>query len=160
MNTATTYQTYQEQQEAIVNNKIQELQSALFFTESSSLVKLPTHVVSDVEMDEEGQIWFVVPKPVQHIDAFDKKFAAKLDFFKKGLEFFVKVKGVGEIVTDQSEFLAHPELSEDMKERMMDTKVIVIKVMVSEKNLIDNSPKPAQKSWFQSSRSQLSSWFF
>lgn len=163
MNTATTaktYQTYEEQQEAIVKSKILELNSALFFSESSSLIKLPTHVVSEIEMDEEGQIWFVVPRPVQHIEAFDKKFATKLDFFKKGLEFFVKVTGVGEIVTDQSEFLAHPELSAEMKERMMNDKVIVIKVAVAEKTLIDNSPKPAQKSWFQASRSQLSSWFF
>jgi hypothetical protein len=161
MNTATTtYQTYEEQQEAILTSKILELQSALFFTESSSLVKLPTHVVSDIEIDSEGQIWFVVPRPVQHLDAFDKKIAAKMDFFKKGTEFFVKVKGVAEIVMDSSEYKAHPELSDVMKERMMDSKVIVIKVSVAERTLIDNSPKPAQKSWFQASRSQLSSWFF
>ena len=84
MNTATT--TYQEQQEVILKSKIMELQSALLFTESSSLVKLPTHVISDVEIDEEGQIWFVIPKPIQHIDAFDKEIPAKLDFFKKGLD--------------------------------------------------------------------------
>lgn len=157
MNTATL--TYQEQQEMMIVDKINELQSALLFTESSSLIKLPTHVVSDVEIDGEGLIWFVIPRPVQHIDAFDKEMPAKLDFFKKGLEFFVKVLGKAVLVTDSSEFLAHPELSDEMKERMQDERNIAVKVIVTEKTLIDNSPKPAQ-SWFQASRSQLSSWFF
>lgn len=63
----------QELQQGMLKSKITELQSALFFTESASIVKLPTHVISDVEMDEEGQIWFVIPRPVQHIEAFEKR---------------------------------------------------------------------------------------
>src|SRR5882762_4160018 len=82
-----------ELQTGILKSKIVELQSALFFTESSSLVKLPTHVISETEIDAEGQIWFVIPKPAQHIEAFDKEIPAKLDYFQKGKEFFVKVTG-------------------------------------------------------------------
>jgi len=148
----------QELQTGLLKSKIMELQSALLFTESSSLVKLPTHVISEVDMNEE-EIWFVIPRPVQHIDAFDKEIPAKLDFFKKGLDFFVKVKGTAFIITDQEEIDNSTVISAEMRERMNDPRVIAIKVKIQEADLIDNSPKPS-KSWFQASRSQLSSWFF
>jgi general stress protein 26 len=152
-------QTAQETQAQVLKNKIIELQSALFFSESSSLVKLPTHVISEVEIDEEEQIWFVISRPVQHIDAFDKEIPAKLDFFKKGMDFFVKVMGTASIVTDKEEIEYHPTLSEEMKERMRDERMIAMKVRIQNAELVDNSPKPTQN-WFQASRSQLSSWFF
>ncbi|MES1159216.1 MAG: hypothetical protein ABUM51_00520, partial [Bacteroidota bacterium] len=92
-----------ELQTGIMKSKIMELQSALFFTESSSLVKLPTHVISETTIDAEGQIWFVIPKPAQHIEAFDKEIPAKLDYFQKGKEFFVKVTGTAYLITDAME---------------------------------------------------------
>ncbi len=137
MNTSTA----QESQTQILKSKIIELQSALLFTESSSIVKLPTHVISDVEIDEEEQIWFVIPKPAMHIEAYDKEIPAKLDFFKKGKDFFVKITGKAHLIDNN------------------DAKMISVKVTVQKAEWIDNTPKPSQ-SWLQSSRSQLSSWFF
>jgi len=143
----------------MLKSKITELQSALFFTESNSIVKLPTHVISDVELDSEGQIWFVIPKPAMHIEAYDKEIPAKLDFFKKGKDFFVNVRGVAYLQTDLKEANANASLSVGMRERMSDENVIAVKVMVLENKLVDNTPKPSQN-WLQASRSQLSSWFF
>ena len=136
-----------------------ELQSALFFSESPSIVKLPTHVVSDVELDSEGQIWFVIPKPAMHIEAYDKEMAAKLDFFKKGKDFFVKVRGIAFLQTDLTEVNANTELSAEMKARMSDEEVIGVKIRIQDFELVDNSPKSAN-SWLRASRMQLSSWFF
>ena len=149
----------QELQTGILKSKIMELQSALFFTESASILKLPTHVISDVEMDEEGQIWFVIPRPMQQIEAFEKEIPAKLDFFKKGKDFFVKITGTAFLIADSEEVKNNPALSAAMREKMSDEKVIGVKVMVQKTELIDNSPKPTQN-WLQASRSQLSSWFF
>src|SRR5215469_4677641 len=150
-----TFATSQELQEGILKSKIMELQSALFFTESSSIVKLPTHVISDVELDSEGQVWFVIPKPAMHIEAYDKEIPAKLDFFKKGKDFFVKVRGVAFLQTDLSEANANEALSAEMRGRMQDAEVIAVKVKITETELVDNSPKSSQ-SWLQASRSQLS----
>ena len=61
-----------------LQKKILELQSALFLTETDSLVKMPTHVISAAEADDDGNIWFIIPKPSQHINAFDETFSAKL----------------------------------------------------------------------------------
>lgn len=155
MNTAAT--TQELEQEMMVQRKIMELQSALFFTESASIIKLPTHVISEVEIDEEGNLWFAIPKPVQHIDAFDKEIPAKLDFFKKGLEFFVKVRGTAHLLIGADDISS--EVSAEMRERMLDERSLGVMVRVAEMELIDNSPKTTQN-WLQSSRSQLSSWFF
>ena len=149
----------QELQTGILKSKIMELQSALFFTESASILKLPTHVISDVEMDEEGQIWFVIPRPMQQIEAFEKEIPAKLDFFKKGKDFFVKITGTAFLIADREEFRNNPSLSEALREKMSDEKLIGVKVTIQKTELVDNSPKPTQN-WLQASRSQLSSWFF
>lgn len=138
-----------------LKTKIMELQSALFFNESKSIVKLPTHVISDVELDSEGSIWFVIPKPPMHIEAYDKEIPAKLDFFKKGTDFFVKVRGTAFLQTG----INGEMLSAEMRERLASADVILVKVQVLESELVDNSPKPKQN-WLQASRSQLSSWFF
>jgi pyridoxamine 5'-phosphate oxidase like protein len=143
----------------VLKSKIMELQSALMFTESSSIVKLPTHVISDVELDNEGNIWFVIPKPAMQIEAYDKEIPAKLDFFKKGKDFFVKVRGIAYLQTDLAEANNNEALSAEMHQRMQDEAVILVKVKVQETDLVDNTPKPSQN-WLQASRSQLSSWFF
>jgi hypothetical protein len=157
MTHATT--TLNDTQTEALRSKIVELQSALFFTESTSIVKLPTHVVSDVELDNEGQIWFVIPKPAMHIEAFEKEIPAKLDFFKKGKDFFVKVKGVAFLQTDNFEANGNTALSAEFKEKMSSEEVIAVKVKIQDTELVDNTPQPKQN-WLQASRSQLSSWFF
>ena len=159
LRTMTPATTEQKLEQGILKNRIMDLQSALFFTESVSIVKLPTHVISDVEVDEEGNIWFVIPRPTMHIEAFEKEIPAKLDFFKKGMDFFVKVRGVATLLTDAEEITNDQALPAEMRERMKDGKVIGVKVKVVDSDLVDNTPKPSQ-SWLQSSRSQLSSWFF
>jgi hypothetical protein len=159
LKTMTTNTTTQEAQAELLKTKIMELKSALFFTESASIVKLPTHVISEVEMDAEGQIWFVIPRPVQHLEAFEKEMPAKLDFFKKGKDFFIKITGVAFLITDMEEVNNNLNLSEDMRTRMNDKNVIGVKVMVQKTDWVDNTPKPTQN-WLQASRSQLSSWFF
>ena len=131
----------QELELGILKSKIMALRSALFFTESVSILKLPTHVISDVEINEEGQICFAIPRPVQALEAFEQEMPAKLDFFKKGKEFFVKVAGKAQLIDNNEE------------------KVIRVKVTIQKTEFVDNTPKPSQN-WLQSSRSQLSSWFF
>jgi len=150
-----TTSTAQKLEQATLKSKIMELQSALFFTESLSIIKLPTHVISDVVVDEAGNIWFVIPKPAMHIDAYEMEMPAKLDFFKKGMDFFVKARGTAFLLTNTDV----DGMPEEMKKMMQDEQVIGVKVNVANSDLVDNTPKPSQN-WLQASRSQLSSWFF
>lgn len=151
--------TAQQQEINVLKSKITELQTALFYTESVSPIKLPTHVITDVEVDIENRIWFAVPRPAMHIDAYEKEVLAKLDFFKKGKDFFVKVKGVAVLLTDAATVNGFESLSAEMKAKMNDDKSIGIMVRIEDTQFVDNTPKPSQN-WLQASRSQLSSWFF
>jgi general stress protein 26 len=101
----------------------------------------------------------VVPRPAQHIDAFEKEMPAKLDFFRKGKDFFVKVRGTAVLLTDADKINSYESLSADMRKKMSDNGSMGIMVKIEHTDLVDNSPKSAQ-SWLQSSRSHLSSWFF
>src|SRR5450631_3483797 len=80
-----------------LREKVMELENALFMSESNSLVSLPTHIVRVSEVDEEGNIWFIIPKPTQIVESFSKEMPAKLDFFKKGKDFFLKISGIASI---------------------------------------------------------------
>src|SRR5580700_1877965 len=151
--------TAQQEEMIVLKSKITELQTALFYTESVSPIKLPTHVITDVEVDGEGHIWFAVPRPSMHIDAYEREVLAKLDFFKKGKDFFVKVKGVAVLLTDTETINGFETLSAEMKEKMNDDRSIGIMVKIEDVQFVDNTPKPAQN-WLKASRSQLSSWFF
>jgi len=151
--------TAQQEVMNVLKSRITELQTALFYTESVSPIKLPTHVITDVEVDMEGNIWFSIPRPTMHIDAYEKEVIAKLDFFKKGKDFFVKVKGVASLLTDTATINGFETLSPEMKAKMNDDKSIGIMVKIEDTQFVDNTPKPTQN-WLQASRSQLSSWFF
>ena len=151
--------TAQQDEMMMLKSKITELQTALFYTESESPIKLPTHVISDVEVDAEGTIWFAVPRPTMHIDAYEKEVLAKLDFFRKGKDFFVKIQGVATLLTDAATINGFESLSAEMKDKMTSDNLIGIMVKIEDKQFVDNTPKPSQN-WLQASRSQLSSWFF
>jgi general stress protein 26 len=151
-----------EQQAGIIRTKIMELQSALFFTESSSLLRLPTHVISNVSIDEEGQIWMAIPRPVQRIEEFEKKIPAKLDFFKKGTAFYVKVTGKAHLVNDINELKNNKALPAEMLAKVEKGKYMAVKVRIQDADLVDNTPPPkgGSQNWIRNSRMQLSSWFF
>src|SRR4051812_12535164 len=88
---------------SVLREKIKDLENALFMSESNALVSLPTHIVRVSEVDEEGNVWFIIPKPTQVIESFSKEMPAKLDFFKKGSSFFLKISGVATIVCTSRE---------------------------------------------------------
>jgi general stress protein 26 len=111
-----------------------------------------------VEINEAGEIWFAIPKPAQHIDAFEKEIPAKMDFFKKGKDFFVKVRGKAHLITDANE-VANAGLSSQLMDKLKQSQVIAVKILVQEAELVDTTPKATQ-SWIQNGKTQLSSWFF
>src|SRR3982750_3520833 len=91
------------QQLNFLQEKIQEIGSAIFFNESDSVLKLPTSIVTTLKVDEYGYVWFFIQKPKQDLREFDNEFPVRLDFFKKGKNYFLQVKGKGWVVTDPEE---------------------------------------------------------
>lgn len=80
--------------------KIDSLKTAIMYSTSNDVIKLPTHIVHTLKVDYNGYLWFIVPKPHQILTAFEKKFPVELQYFKKGSPDVINVQGVAEIVTD------------------------------------------------------------
>jgi general stress protein 26 len=124
---------------SVLREKIMELENALFMSESNALVSLPTHIVRVSEVDEEGNIWFIIPKPTQIIESFSKEMPAKLDFFKKGSSFFLKISGVASIVCTARE-MKSASLSKEFIGSLK-TGNVAVKVKVEVTEIIEKAPK-------------------
>jgi len=130
----------QDMSVTFLRSRITELENALFMSESNALVSLPTHIVRVTEVDEEGNVWFIIPRPTQVIESFSKEMPAKLDFFKKGKEFFLKISGVASIIWSETE-IKEASLSKQFSESLRKGDVAVkVKVEVSE--YVQKTPKP------------------
>ena len=86
-----------------LQEKIMELQQALFFDLGSAVLKLPVSVINALHVDEVGQVWFFITKPQQNVNEFDREFRCRLDFYRKGKNFYLHLTGKGCIVSDPEE---------------------------------------------------------
>jgi general stress protein 26 len=145
----------QDMSVSVLRGKIQELENALFMSESNALVSLPTHIVRVSEVDEEGNVWFIIPKPTQVIESFSKEMPAKLDFFKKGTSFFLKISGVASIVWTAKE-MKEANLSDEFSGSLKKGNVAV-KVKVELTEYIEKTPKATSNPLFNVG-SQVYNW--
>ncbi|HTQ66736.1 MAG TPA: pyridoxamine 5'-phosphate oxidase family protein [Puia sp.] len=141
-----------------LQQKIKQLQTALFFTDSDAVLKIPTHVITAAEMDESGQIWFFIPRPAQHIDAFDQDFPVKLDFFKKGKDFYLKIQGIASFITNKEEL--KEIVSAETSKKIEDRKLVAIRVKIRNADYFENMPKPASVNWIITGKNHLYNWLF
>lgn len=112
-----------------LKDRINEIGSALFFNTSNAAFKLPTSIISVLRVDEEGNIWFFLHNPDLFIEEGDKEFPARLDFYRKGKPFYLKVSGEALVITDIKEinelagFRSGPTISSQ-------THIMLVKVRV------------------------------
>jgi hypothetical protein len=112
-----------------LQKRLSELNNALFFAEGNALIKLPNHCVTEMEIDN-TEIFFVLPKPAQAIAAFDTEFPARLDFFKKGKSFRIKVQGKAQLIADPVEIANRCAASSQLQHKADADNVIMIKVSI------------------------------
>jgi general stress protein 26 len=145
---------------SFIQHKIEELRNALFFSASESLLKIPTHIVNVLKVDELGQIWFAIPKPAQHIHEFDNSFAAKLDFFKKGKDFYLKILGKAFIVNDPEEINTIIYINDEIKDQARKNEIVLMKVKITHADYAEKKPAQAPaNSILTNARLLLYKWF-
>lgn len=83
-----------------ISEKIAQLRTAVMYSMSNNLVKLPNDIVNYVNIDGDGQLWFLSHLPPQLLSECEKTFPARLHFFRKGYDYFVEVSGKATIVSD------------------------------------------------------------
>jgi hypothetical protein len=140
----------------LLKRKLSELNSALFFAEGDSLFKLPNHLVTEMEINDDDEIRFVIPKPAQDLEAFDMEFPVRLEFFKKGIGYRLKVQGKGAIVEDSTEMEKWLSVSESRQEKAKNETTIMIKVMVKYVDYTGN----ISHSFPSRLKTQIAEWLF
>ena len=145
------------QQLNFLQEKIQEIGSAIFFNLSDSVLKLPTRLVNTLKVDDYGFVWFFMQRPRQELKQFEMEFPARLDFFKKGTNYFLQVSGKGWVVTDPEEMNSIECLPQDVKQLALND-IVLVKVKMLKAEYFE--PKVAgHVSWWQSIVNAVTAWF-
>jgi general stress protein 26 len=143
-----------------IEEKIMDLENALFFSMNDAVLKIPTCVIKVLETDELGQIWFVVPKPSQFIHAFDRTFPVKLDFFRKGRDYYLKIFGKAFLVNDPEEINNADCLSENTRQLARRSETVLIKVQMSHAEYVEKAPEKASpKMILNQVKNKIHRWF-
>jgi general stress protein 26 len=128
-----------------LQEKIKELQTALFYNLSSSVFKIPTSVVNVMETDDCGQIWFCLPPHGSLVNELDKEFPSLLQFFRKGKNFHVRINGKAHIVNDPEEVNTISWANDEMKNQAITRKVILIKVKIEFADYFEQKQRAKQR---------------
>ena len=143
------------QQLNFLQEKIQEIGSAIFFNQSESVLKLPTSIVNTLKVDEYGYVWFFVQRPRQVLKEFETEFPARLDFFRKGKTCYLQVMGKGWVVSDPEEMNALVNLPESTVAALHDMVLVKVKIMRAEYY----ETRTARQSWWQQAVNSVTTWF-
>lgn len=140
-----------------LQQKIQDLKNALFFSQNTSLLRIATTIISVIKVDELGQMWFFVPRPKQALHEFDREFPVRLEFFKKGREYFLHVSGKAFIVTDPEDIngLVHDDIREQAGNHL-----VLIRVKMLKADYFDRSVNPEHAGWWCELKRQLHTWMY
>lgn len=145
---------------SFVEEKVRDLENALFFSTSDAVLKMPTCVVRVLRMDELGQLWFVVPKPTQLIHAFEKVFPVKMDFFRKGRDYYLKILGNAFIVNDPEDINGVEELSEAIKQKARKNELVILKVKITHVDYAEkHKAKPSARMLMNQFKGLIVQWF-
>jgi hypothetical protein len=143
-----------------VEEKVMDLENALFFSLSDAVLKIPSCVIKVLQADELGQLWFVIPRPSQLIHAFDKTFPVKLDFFRKGRDYYLKILGKAFLVNDPEEINNAECLQETVKQQARYNETILIKVQMSHAEYVETAPvKTSSKAILNQVKNKIFRWF-
>ena len=83
-----------------IREKINQVRSAIMYSYSDDVIRLPNNIVSAVKVDEEGQLWFVCARPAYVPEQYPSSFPARLHFYRKGKFFHIEVSGPAWIVNN------------------------------------------------------------
>lgn len=113
-------------------NKIEDINVALFRCEGSSVLKIPTAVANTYQVDEDGSIYFFLPRPKQLLCEFEKQFPVVLNYFRKGVPYYLNIHGSACIISDPEELYCYNLSKEEMEQAMHKEVFVKVKIITAE----------------------------
>jgi hypothetical protein len=86
-----------------IREKIYEVRSAIMYSMSNEVVKMPNNIVTAIRVDDEGQLWFLSKRPLHFVSQCEQSFPARLKFYRKGISFFLEISGKATIMGNSNE---------------------------------------------------------
>jgi hypothetical protein len=145
------------QQLNFLQERIREIGSAIFFNLSDSILKFPTSIVSTLQVDDYGFVWFFLQKPKQNISQFEMEFPVRLDFFRKGTSCYLQVQGKGWIVHDPEEMNQLENMPDEVKKLAM-SDMVLVKVKIQKADYYETR-SVGKQSWWQQAVNTVTAWF-
>jgi hypothetical protein len=130
-----------------VQKKIAELQTALFYELSESVLKIPVSVIQVLTTDELGQIWFVMPFHFHYQQKFDRDFLSELHFFRKGKDFYLNITGRGCLVLDPEEVNNTFSIPVEIKKKVQAKDLVLLKVKIRTVDYFERKIQSAKKDY-------------
>jgi len=80
-----------------IERKLNEVRTAVMYTEGNNVVKLPNDIVTFIKVDDAGKLWFTARKPPCELVQYDQCFPLRLFFYRKGIGYYIETNGIANI---------------------------------------------------------------
>jgi hypothetical protein len=91
---------HRDQHLQTIREKITQLGNAIMYSMSNSELSLPNTIITALQVDEEGQLWFTCQPFSPEFFCTEKTFPVRLHFYRKGLPFHLEVSGKAVLVSE------------------------------------------------------------
>jgi ligand-binding sensor domain-containing protein len=119
----------QDENLAFLRKKINQIQVALFKTESDFELQLPNNIIQTLRVDDDGAIWFFTTCNGCHARFINKAFYAHLNYYKKDTGCRLHLSGKAHLVSDnENSFIQSADCSKDL----YTTVLVKMKIMQAE----------------------------
>lgn len=86
-----------------IRQKIYTLRTAIMYSLSNDVCRLPNCIVTAVKVDDSGQLWFTCPRPLLETTELEEGFPVRLHFYHKGVFFHLEVSGKAQVIEKSHE---------------------------------------------------------
>lgn len=142
-----------------LKEKISNLTTALFFSSSDAVLKLPASLISVIKVDEVAQLWFIIPPPKQYLSEFETTFNCRMIFYRKGMNYHMKIDGKAHIVHDPEDVNNLIDLPEDAKYKAVTRQGVLIRVRIMYVHYFE-SREANTASWVERLKDLFNQWVY
>ena len=138
---------------AFLRNKINQINIALFKSETDFELQLPNNIIQTLSVEDDGTIWFFTTCNGCHARFMDKSFYASLNYYKKDTGCRLQLGGKAIIVDDnKNSFCALSDFSKDVYT------TVLVKMKIMQAEFFENKTSP-DISWTDKIKSVIGGLF-